>query len=208
VTTFGRLLRGIRARHEEQGSVIVEAAIIVPLLILLTFGAIEYGLAFRDSAAVASSTRAGGRIASASTGQGPIAGSLTGEPAFAANARLSVSDSLKDLLHADPQTLVIYKADSNGNPSGTFANCNDCYQYTWNAPGKTWNGPTNSSGSFWTAQEQLDAACLTGGTLPSIGVYVNATQSFITGLFGSGKTFDHKTVMRLEPIATDQCNTP
>jgi hypothetical protein len=194
VNKSGRGVRVGRARREERGSVIVEAAIIVPLLIMLTFGAIEYGLAFRDSAAVASSTRAGARIASA----------MTGQASFADNAKLSVSDSLKDLTHTDPQSLVIFKADANGNPlGGSYTGCSDCYQYTWNASTKTWTGPTNGSASWWTSDEQKADAC--AGALPSIGVYVKAKHKFITALFGASTTFDHKTIMRLEPISTDQC---
>jgi hypothetical protein len=201
VSEIGQVLRalksGLRARREERGSVIVEAAIVVPLLILLTFGAIEFGIGFRDSAAVAGSTRSGARIASAAPAQ----------PAFADNARLSVSDSLKDLLHADPKFLVIYKANSaTGNPNGgsasdAYTGCTDCFRYSWNAGTKTWDGPLNSD--LWTVDEQKTDVCV--GTLPAVGVYVKATQSFITGLFGGAKTFDHKTVMRLEPIDSSTC---
>jgi Flp pilus assembly protein TadG len=196
VTTFGRALRAWRARRGERGSTIVEAAIILPVLILLTFGAIEFGIGFRDSAAVASSTRSGARIASA----------LTAQPSFEANAKLSVSDSLKDLLHATPQVLVIYKDDANGNPNGGtvsngYAGCVDCFRYTWDSANKVWSA--NVSSDTWTAIEQQTAAC--ANTLPSVGVYVRATQGFITGLFGANKTFDHKTVMRLEPVSSGQC---
>jgi hypothetical protein len=190
VTKFGRARRAWRARRDEQGATIVEAAIIIPLLVLLTFGAIEFGIGFRDSAAVAGSTRAGARIASA----------LTGDSSFANNTQLSVGDSLKDLLHADPQSLTIYKADSNGNPFGGFGSCSDCFTYTWDAGSKTWSGPT---GDPWTVAEQKTQVC--GGALPAVGVRVLAKQSFITNLFGAGKNFDHKTVMRLEPISSDQC---
>jgi Flp pilus assembly protein TadG len=196
VTTFGRALRAWRARRDERGATIVEAAIILPLLILLTFGAIEFGIGFRDSAAVASSTRSGARIASA----------LTAQPSFEANAKLSVSDSLKDLLHATPQVMVIYQANANGDPNaGTpgngYAGCTNCFRYTWDAANKVWS--SNLSGDTWTAAEQQTAAC--ANTLPSVGVYVRASQSFITGLFGASKTFDHKTVMRLEPVSSGQC---
>lgn len=190
MTKFGWAWRAVRARRDEQGATIVEAAIIIPLLILLTFGAIEFGIGFRDSAAVAGATRSGARIASA----------MTGQTDFANYTQLSVSDSLKDLLHADPISLTIYKADANGNPLGSFDSCTDCFTYTWNAGSKTWSGP---AGDPWTVAEQKSMVC--GNTLPAVGVRVLAKQSFITGLFGGGKNFDHKTVMRLEPISTDQC---
>ena len=196
MTTFGRAWCAWRARRDERGATIVEAAIILPLLILLTFGAIEFGIGFRDSAAVASSTRAGARIASA----------LTAQPTFETNSKLSVSDSLKDLLHATPQYLVVYKANANGDPNGGavsngYAGCVDCFRYQWDGANKVWSN--NLSADTWTAAEQQVAAC--ANTLPSVGVYVKASQGFITGLFGANKTFDHKTVMRLEPVSSGQC---
>jgi len=198
VTTFGRLVRGVRARREERGSVIVEAAIIVPLLILLTFGAIEFGIAFRDSAAVSSSTRAGARLASASTG--------ADTDTFALNTSLAVSDSLKDLMTADPDKLIIYRANEFGNPPGTsggdLTTCSDCFIYDWDSGSKTWIN--QSSADTWTLEERTDDIC--SGGLPSVGVYVKATQPFITGLFGTTKTLTHKTAMRLEPPSTDQCD--
>jgi TadE-like protein len=204
VTKLGRVLRARRAGRDERGSVIVEAAIIVPLLIMLTFGAIEYGLAFRDSAAVASSTRAGARVASALTGDPPPEGALDGVPEFAVNAKLSVSDSLKDLTHSSPQTLIIYKADDDGNAQGGFGDtCSECYVYSWNAGSKTWTGPTNNPSRWYTDSEELADAC--SGTLPAIGVFVRAEHQFITKLFGPSRSYEHKTVIRAEPVADSEC---
>jgi Flp pilus assembly protein TadG len=191
VTKLGRVGRALRARREERGSVIVEAAIIVPLLIMLTFGAIEYGLAFRDSASIASSTRAGARIASA----------LTGDDTLAAEASGSVKTSLTDMTNTKPQMLVIFRANSNGDlfGGGSYTTCTDCFRYNW--VNGAWSGPVNPD--LWTAAEQKADAC--NGTLPSVGVYVKAQHTFLTALFGTTKTIDHKTVMRLEPIASGQC---
>jgi hypothetical protein len=193
VSRVGRVADALRARRGERGATLVETAIIIPVLMLLTFGAIEFGIAFRDSAAISSSTRAGARIASASTGADTAA--------FNDNAKLAVSDSLKDLMTADPQELVIYRADGNGNPPGGFGGCSDCMRYTWNAGSKTW---AIAGGDPWTLEERTLDIC-TGG-LPSVGVYVKAEQPFITGLFGATKTLTHKTSMRLEPASTEQCN--
>jgi hypothetical protein len=168
----------------------------------LTFGAIEYGLAFRDSAAVSSSTRAGARVASALTGDPPPDGEVV--PPFVSNAANSVSDSLKDLTHTTPQTLIIYKGDADGNPSGGYtAACTDCYIYTWNASSKTWTGPTNSSDHWYTQAEEVADAC--SGTLPAVGIWVNAQHQFITKLFGPSGTYNHKTVIRVEPVADSEC---
>jgi hypothetical protein len=194
VTISGRVSRALRARRDEKGATIVEAAIIVPLLALLTFGAIEFGIGFRDSAAVSASTRGGARLASALTG--------AETETFAENTRLAVKDALNDLLTADPELLLIYRADENGNPIGGIASCTDCFRYDWEPNTREWIN--QSSGDTWSLDERTADVC--AGTLPSVGVYVRAKQPFITGLFGASKTLTHKTAMRLEPPAPEQCN--
>lgn len=53
-----------RARRDrERGAVLVEAALIVPLGLLLVFGMIEFGLSFSDLLSMRSGTREGARIA-------------------------------------------------------------------------------------------------------------------------------------------------
>src|SRR3954453_18850693 len=53
-------------RAGERGAVLVEFAIIAPVLSMLIFGMIEYGLLFRDYLTVSNVTRTGARVASAS----------------------------------------------------------------------------------------------------------------------------------------------
>ncbi len=203
MTKLGRALRARRVGREDRGSVLVEAAIVVPLLILLTFGAIEFGIAFRDSASVAASTRGGARIASALTSaQDACTPGDTNCKVFAENIALSVGDSLKDLMTAKPQTLIVYRADSSGDIIGSSdINCADCYVYGWDAGTKTW--VNQNAPNPWTQAERLADAC--DGTLPSVGVYVQANQPALTRLFGPSRTFSHKTVIRLEPVADSEC---
>jgi hypothetical protein len=196
--------------------VIVEAAIIIPLLIMLTFGAIEFGLAFRDSASVAAATRSGARIAAAMPGVASNQAAIPPVDGFQDAAQKAVNLALKDLTKAQPQTLVIFRADpQSGWPIGqpttsppNYLGCTQCFLYTW------------SSGSFvacttgcptpWAAgpatqnspPSQLYDAC--NGVTDAIGVYIKAKQPFITGLWGT-KTYDHVTVMRLEPVGSDSC---
>jgi len=212
-TLLGRA--GARARRGEQGSVIVEAAIIIPLLILLTFGAIEFGLAFRDSASVAASTRAGARIAAAMPGASSNPTATPPVVGFQDAARNAVSDALKDLTKAVPLELVVYKADpTTGLPIGqtgspNYDNCTQCYRYLWNSSTKSFGPGTTGGNAPWlagpasTSGSQLADAC--NGVTDAIGVYVRANQPFITGLWGT-KTYDHVTIMRLEPVGSDSCS--
>jgi TadE-like protein len=50
-------------RGDERGAAMVEFAIVLPLLVMLTFGIIEFAVAFNADSTVSASTRAGGRTA-------------------------------------------------------------------------------------------------------------------------------------------------
>jgi hypothetical protein len=59
-------MRFMRRRGREQrGAALVEMAIVLPLLVLLVFGILEFGLAFRDKLTVANGTQSAGRVAAA-----------------------------------------------------------------------------------------------------------------------------------------------
>src|SRR3954462_13164820 len=55
--------RALLCDRDERGAAMVEFAMILPLLVLLTFGIIEFGVAFNASSSVSQSSRAGGRTA-------------------------------------------------------------------------------------------------------------------------------------------------
>jgi hypothetical protein len=59
--------RSRRTARDQGGSLVVESAIIFPLLFLLVFGALEYGLLFKDDLTGSNAVRTGGRTLSAST---------------------------------------------------------------------------------------------------------------------------------------------
>ena len=59
------MLRTRRMTREQRGAALVEMAIALPLLILLVFGILEFGIAFRDRLTVSSGTQSAGRVAAA-----------------------------------------------------------------------------------------------------------------------------------------------
>ena len=180
----------------------------LPVIMTLTFGAIEFGLAFRDSAAVSASTRSGARMSAAMPAVGCSTLPCTTYDGFWDAARTSVNDTLKDLTGAAPQELVIFKADpSTGKPIGgaTYDACNSCYRYAWDSASKSFPSTTqNTSPSYWTADQQKTDLC--AGNVDAIGVYVRVHQNFLTGVFHGGPTYDHVTVMQLEPIDPALCS--
>ena len=54
----------VRPFGADRGSVMVEAALIIPILVFLIFGVIEWSFVLRDEAAVSSAARTGVRTAS------------------------------------------------------------------------------------------------------------------------------------------------
>jgi len=181
----------------------------MPVLVLLVFGIIEYGLAFKDSLTVSSATRAGARTASAEPRSQCTLTPCATLPQYAYDAALAVARSLSALPSTAPQELWIYKADANGNPdSGSFSTqCTQCIILSWNASAKAWNTGSPGTGSpvknNWPGTgtgSQNDCSA----SVDSVGVWVKATHKMISGIFGSTTTLTDHTVMRLEPIPSGQ----
>jgi hypothetical protein len=181
--------RGHRAA--ERGSVVVEAAIIIPMLIVLIFGSIEYGIAFRESGAVHAASRSGVRIASAMPRN-------SGYLDAAANA---VTAAMGDANKSTPQELWIFHAPTTGGKPATCSS--ECALFTWNGTKFVQTG-----GSPWLADQQNACVSADDPNLPQqIGVYVKARHSTITKMFGSAVTLTSTSIMRLEPfVGTGGCS--
>jgi hypothetical protein len=173
---------GLRRRGRgERGAVLVEAAIILPVLLLIVLGIVEYSLAFKNSLSITSATRSGARTASAQPRDAD----------FSLHTAEAVRTALAAIDRSSPQVLWIYEANASGMPdSGNFSTCSQCNRYSWN--GTDWTNDYTG----WTASEQ--DAC--SGTADTIGIYVRAQHRFLTGLFGQARTLEDHTVMRLEPL--------
>ena len=98
--------RRLAARQRERGAVLVETVVVLPLVLLLVFGIVEWSAAYHDSSVTADAARAGGRIASAQARN----------PDYATNAAASVAAALSTLPSNAPQELWIYKANTQRLP--------------------------------------------------------------------------------------------
>jgi hypothetical protein len=171
---------------------LVESALVLPLVLLFTFGIIEYGLYFSTTATTTSATREGARIAASEFAP------LADKDVAADVIRRSVESALEAATgYAEPVELLIYRADDDGRPVGGFDACNvDCWRYAWNgdefvlAGGPGWHDPN---------------ACIGDGDLDSIGVYLHVNHHMVTGAFGGTRTVTHKTAIRLEPLPLAEC---
>jgi hypothetical protein len=174
------------ARSSDRGSVAVEAALVIPVLLLLIVGLLEFGLAFKDQLGITSAVRAGARIAAA-------------EPRyanFATDAAAAVAKEGSAVDFSGVQELWVYQADTSGHPvgaGGTFNSCTtNCVEFAYDSASKAFV----ESGGSWPASSQ--DACQ--GQQDSIGVYLKLKHAGVTTLIFTSLGLDSYTVMRLEPI--------
>lgn len=173
----------------------MEAAFILPVLLLVVVGIIEFGQVFRKSLTMSEATRSGARLGVA---QPRTAG-------YQDDISVSVRETLRGGANGQQiEYLSIYKADpATGAPvDGTDAEtCLTCYRYVWDDVADTW---TPVSGPSWPAVQQ--SACGDVGDTDYLGVYVRARHDMSTSFLPGSITLTEQTVMRLEPLPlADEC---
>ena len=195
---IGRRLGLTRRDRDERGAVLVEAAIVIPILMMITLGIIEYGGAYRENAAVAGAARAGARVAS-SLPKTDFGCASACSADSAATVAAAVSSALQSFGANAPQQLWIYKAGT-GN-AAPFTGCTNCVGYNWDPTSKSFTGPQLGPG--WAAANQ--GACASGPP-DQIGIYIKVNHKAVTSMFGGDRTLTATTIMRLEPyVGTLPC---
>ncbi len=173
-----RLLLGDRGR-QEGGAAIVEMAIVLPLLVLLVFGIIEFGLAFNKRLTIGNATQSAARV-----------GTAIANNEYADIALLEALEQGLISLPSQGQDIVksvqIYKADAVGNPANgcPSSTCN-VYTYSYDPSGCNWipcpdpAPPINFDvgGLNWNPEDRN----ATVGTLDVLGVRVYFSHDWITG---------------------------
>ncbi len=174
-------------RREEQGATLVEAALVMPIMILIMIGTLEVGLAFKDYLTVSYATREGSRI-------GALAGNDTDADCEIVQTvvdTLGGADGLDDFVG-----LQIYEADpATGNRIVSNTN-------TWLLVG---SDPYDCAND-WTITENWPATSRNtafglNSDLDILGVRVQYTHDWITGFppFSGSFMVDEQTITRLEP---------
>jgi hypothetical protein len=168
----------------------VEMAILAPVLILLVFGAIEMGLAFKDRHTISSAANSAGRT-----------GATAGKDAAADYAILQAVEagfgSAVDpnvIIHVDIYSAAIdgSKGVSNrytydGDPTCPWVPCPDPDNF------EGYGSPSNWVPS--TRDTTLDA-----DGLDTVGIEIQYTHNWITSILGSGpQTWTEHAQVRLEP---------
>lgn len=118
--TSGRL-----STERQSGAALVEMAIALPLLVLLVFGILEFGLAFQDRLTVSNGTQSAGRVAAA-----------LGNAEDADIATLQAVERSLGLLAGSGEGIIkhvqIWRSDGNGNPASP------CVAATAGGPNCNW----------------------------------------------------------------------
>jgi hypothetical protein len=202
----GRFDRTTRAR--ERGAVLVEAAIIAPILIALVFGAMEMGYAYYGKLTVEHMSIAGARAASGSA-----------DDYLADYNMLQAIDDARTGMGASAITkIVIYRATGPSDrvptacKSGPVTNTSTtrgCNYYTgadlssastqFGCVGPP--GPSTKKDAYWCPTARKSALLASNGNGPPdyMGVYVVGVHNNLVGLFGKSFTFSNDTVIRIEP---------
>ena len=175
-------------RRGERGAALLEAAIVLPLLLILVAGILEFGVGFQESATIAAAARAGARSASA----------LPKNATFAQAAADAATAQLQGVPSNAPQALwVFHVAPNTAGPIGRFGNCTDCQGFRWDPNQKRFDTSSNLPGSnAWLPANQV--AC--GAQSDDVGVAVLLNHKYFFGMFGTSKMLSRASIMRLEPF--------
>lgn len=180
----------------ERGAALVEFALVAPVLLLLIFGAFEYGMFFKDYLTVSNTTRTGARVGSAAGSSADADYQILQAVKAAATALPGGSNSI--------QQISIYRSASTGGAPTTTCQTTSsasdrCNVYTSSAfaqPVSKFGCGTGSLDSVWCPTTRGDSQAIGPDY---IGVWVKTTHGFVTKLFGTSKTITDNVVMRIEP---------
>jgi Flp pilus assembly protein TadG len=182
---------GVGTKRSERGAAIVEAAIILPVIVMLTFGALEVGFALSDASGLRSSVRSGARIGAALSRQS------TQLPAIVD----AVDQGLKSVSFARATDLLVYTGD---NVTG-ITSCSDpaapamCVDIP--ASGKNTFAVPNPTPPQWVITNE--DSCVTQAW--KLGVTVVARYSGITKVIPVPKHFTATMLIDLEPVVQGSC---
>jgi Flp pilus assembly protein TadG len=220
------------APGRERGAVAVEAALTLPIIVVLLLGITDLGFLLRDQIAITAFARVGARTASALPRYGTTTGHAFG-PSFARSAADAMARSSDSLPREAIDYIWIYLANDQGYPSQSLnwqsdttseiiadqsppygvasTNCQPqyCLAYRWvdGTPGRF---ELMSTHALWDPVSIN--ACRDDPSAPqamSVGVYVQATHRWVGGLFPGGSTkVKARTVMKFEPVRPDFPGNP
>lgn len=199
--------RSQRLRGDD-GAVLVEFALVLPILLLLGFGLVEFGLAWRADNRLDSATATAARVAAAS-GKGTYADRDT---------LVALVAAMPSDLFANLDRVVIYEStDATGKvptscvPAvgvstsvGVTGVCNSYSGATVRAVTATTTTPGFGGGGsandrYWAPSARVDTIT---GPPDYVGVYVRTTYADRTGTYWNDIRLTDSSVFRIQPDFT------
>ncbi len=180
--------------RREDGATLVEMAFVLPVLILLIFGAVEFGLAFKERLTIASAANSAGRT-----------GATMGDED---DADIRILEAIEVGLYdqVDIGVIVsveIFKADP---VTGINVGPSNFYLFDGTDPTCKWipcpdpDHPTFAYGGTWTPDTRDTELNPGGGGLDVLGVEITYHHSPVTNIIPYlERDFVERALVRLEP---------
>jgi Flp pilus assembly protein TadG len=198
-------------RDRSRGAVLIEAAILLPLLVLLTFGAVEYGLIFRDELKITTAARSGARIGTADKTSDGSAVNPDDDYQILQAVYAALGNLAPHVIYVS-----VYNAGTNSNgvpPAGctgpgAASVTGSCNVWSLSDFSLTAAQVEASTKNLWPSTARPITLDTNTGTEPTyLGVEVEITHNYVTGLFGSSRTLLERAIFRFEPVGdTSHCN--
>jgi hypothetical protein len=203
---------GVARTGDQRGQGLVELSAVLPIILILLVGMLEFGMAYNDLLTIGYASREGARAGSALAYGGATSCSPSTDPggvdktAIAAVQRILKSPG-SDVELSDVQQIRIYKATSTGAQSGSSVNV---WTYTPGAGPDVDPGPGTAKLDFTETSHGWNACTrVNSGNPDSIGVQLvyryrlTTPLGAVLGLIGGSQantiTFREQTVMALNP---------
>lgn len=197
-----RRMRQLRARAQsgDRGAVIIEFAIVAPLLILLVFGIFEFGNAWRQVGAVERATQQGARTAA----------SMANHRFADYEALRAIDTATRGLSGVTVEQVVIFNASSGSGevPAGCLSGSVSGVCNTYSGAQVRNPSPGGFSGGNTSAPScagSVDAAwCPLGrsrlqASIVRIGVHIRLTYEPVTGLLPGNVQLERTAVYQIDP---------
>jgi Flp pilus assembly protein TadG len=199
------LPRARRCRGET-GAILAEAAFVTPMFVILLFGILEFGAAFRDYLTLNDATSSGAREASISANSG--------------DADYQVIQAIKKSMSAVPtenilRIVIFHPAGPSsapttscaaGTPSAgtgtTYADACNTYTNTalsWTSSSGNYGCGASAADRYWCPTVRKTAQTGINGPPDYVGVYIVMNHPYITGLFGNNIVLTKTSIIKIEP---------
>ena len=183
-------------KKEEEGAALVEMAFVLPVLFLLIFGALEFGLVFKERLTIASAASSAGRT-------GATMGTRE-------EADIRILEALEAGLYDQVDASVLVKVEIFRAVESTGAKTGDLNSYLYDGTNPTckWipcpdpavTGSPPAYGGGWIPAGRDTTLDPGGGGLDILGIEVTYRHDAVTNLFSFlDREFAERALVRLEP---------